>query len=69
METHLLDFLKVSLVSKDSSMLDGLENASVEMEEAKVGSIFVAVLMFPILSRLRRKKYKGPLPRVISSLV
>lgn len=29
-------FFKVSLVSKDSSMLDGLENASVEMEEAKV---------------------------------
>nr|XP_048327596.1 inositol hexakisphosphate and diphosphoinositol-pentakisphosphate kinase VIP2 isoform X4 [Ziziphus jujuba var. spinosa] len=27
--------LKVSLVSKDSSMLDGLDNASVEMEEAK----------------------------------
>ncbi|KAG8384744.1 hypothetical protein BUALT_Bualt04G0150100 [Buddleja alternifolia] len=26
---------KVSLVSKDSSMLDGLENASIEMEEAK----------------------------------
>ncbi|PKI46531.1 hypothetical protein CRG98_033088 [Punica granatum] len=26
----------VSLVSKDSSMLDGLENASIEMEEAKV---------------------------------
>lgn len=69
METHLRDFLKVSLVSKDSSMLDGLENASVEMEEAKVGSIFVTFLMSPILSRLRRKKYKGPLPRVISSLV
>ena len=29
-------FLKVSLVSKDSSMLDGLDNASIEMEEAKV---------------------------------
>lgn len=28
--------LKVSLVSKDSSMLDGLDNASIEMEEAKV---------------------------------
>lgn len=27
---------KVSLVSKDSSMLDGLDNASIEMEEAKV---------------------------------
>lgn len=26
----------VSLVSKDSSMLDGLDNASIEMEEAKV---------------------------------
>ncbi|CAK8533896.1 unnamed protein product [Lathyrus sativus] len=25
----------VSLVSKDSSMLDGLDNASIEMEEAK----------------------------------
>lgn len=28
--------LKVSLVSKDSSMLDGLDNASIEMEDAKV---------------------------------
>ena len=31
-----LTFLKVSLVSKDYSMLDGLENASSEMKEAKV---------------------------------
>ena len=28
--------LKVSLVSKDSSMLDGLDTASIEMEAAKV---------------------------------
>jgi inositol hexakisphosphate/diphosphoinositol-pentakisphosphate kinase len=34
--TDLLNFIKVSLVSKDSSMLDGLDNASSEMEEAKV---------------------------------
>lgn len=34
--TEFILFLKVSLVSKDSSMLDGLDNASVEMEEAKV---------------------------------
>ncbi|XP_058771124.1 inositol hexakisphosphate and diphosphoinositol-pentakisphosphate kinase VIP1-like isoform X2 [Vicia villosa] len=27
--------VQVSLVSKDSSMLDGLDNASIEMEEAK----------------------------------
>ena len=32
---HVANF-KVSLVSKDSSMLDGLDNASTEMEEAKV---------------------------------
>jgi hypothetical protein len=36
----LLSFLKVSLVSKDSSMLDGLENASAEMEQAKVLNLF-----------------------------
>lgn len=29
-------FVQVSLVSKDSSMLDGLDNASIEMDEAKV---------------------------------
>lgn len=34
--SYLSVFLKVSLVSKDSSMLDGLDNASIEMEEAKV---------------------------------
>jgi hypothetical protein len=28
--------IQVSLVSKDSSMLDGLEDASIEMDEAKV---------------------------------
>lgn len=28
--------LQVSLVSKDSPMLDGLDTASIEMEEAKV---------------------------------
>lgn len=33
---HNVISLKVSLVSKDSSMLDGLDNASTEMEEAKV---------------------------------
>ena len=32
----MLDNPKVSLVSKDSSMLDGLEDASIEMEESKV---------------------------------
>lgn len=37
-EKHTL-FMKVSLVSKDSSMLDGLDNASIEMEEAKVTCI------------------------------
>lgn len=35
--------LQVSLVSKDSSMLDGLDNASIEMDEAKV-------LCFPVIS-------------------
>lgn len=30
---------QVSLVSKDSSMLDGLDNASIEMEEAKVCNV------------------------------
>lgn len=39
--TNLYDVLKVSLVSKDSSMLDGLDNASIEMEEAKVGVLFL----------------------------
>lgn len=34
--TELVNIFKVSLVSKDSSMLDGLDNASIEMEEAKV---------------------------------
>lgn len=33
--------LKVSLVSKDSSMLDGLDNASIEMEEAKVCNVYI----------------------------
>ena len=33
---NIFTILKVSLVSKDSSMLDGLDNASIEMEEAKV---------------------------------
>ena len=33
----------VSLVSKDSSMLDGLDNASIEMEEAKV--VFSSTLL------------------------
>lgn len=30
------EMLQVSLVSKDSPMLDGLDTASIEMEEAKV---------------------------------
>lgn len=34
--TYVGCLFKVSLVSKDSSMLDGLDNASIEMEEAKV---------------------------------
>ena len=37
-------FLKVSLVSKDSSMLDGLDNASIEMEEAKVSCSLFSLL-------------------------
>lgn len=37
--------LKVSLVSKDSSMLDGLDNASIEMEEAKVSNLFLIFLL------------------------
>lgn len=39
----LYDVFKVSLVSKDSSMLDGLDNASIEMEEAKVGLLIFKV--------------------------
>lgn len=46
-------FSKVSLVSKDSSMLDGLDNASIEMEEAKVCNLF-AVLYFA--SYIKRSK-------------
>lgn len=34
--TNATCFVQVSLVSKDASMLDGLDNASIEMEEAKV---------------------------------
>lgn len=40
--------VKVSLVSKDSSMLDGLENASSEMVEAKVS-------LLSFVSRLCRR--------------
>ena len=36
LDNEYFDHLKVSLVSKDSSMLDGLDTASIEMEEAKV---------------------------------
>jgi hypothetical protein len=32
---------QVSLVSKDSSMLDGLDNASIEMKEAKVCDVMM----------------------------
>lgn len=41
----MFPFIKVSLVSKDSSMLDGLDNASIEMEEAKV-SLTLALVLF-----------------------
>ena len=39
--------LKVSLVSKDSSMLDGLDTASTEMEAAKVCSMMSHFLNSP----------------------
>lgn len=38
--------MKVSLVSKDSSMLDGLDNASIEMEAAKVCLYYVMKLHY-----------------------
>lgn len=37
---------QVSLVSKDSSMLDGLDNASIEMDEAKVCDVMVIYIVF-----------------------
>lgn len=49
--THSVVFLKVSLVSKDSSMLDGLDSASIEIEAAKVSSFFELLVILHIHSK------------------
>ena len=41
--------MQVSLVSKDSSMLDGLDTASIEMEEAKVMHEVVYILIISVI--------------------
>lgn len=44
---------QVSLVSKDSSMLDGLDNASIEMDEAKVCDFMMTYSPFSTIKALR----------------